>query len=114
MEYLCAAAVVLVTIVSLLKLWRKSRNISPERKHSGVEWERDTQQASAALDVMPIVGAKTQVTEGSLLELKDCKGEISYKGSSLSIEFRLSCSRDGRISIFPQRVPLSDQSKFLL
>ena len=54
------------------------------------------------------------MAEESIFELKDCKGEISHRGSSLDIKFLLSCARDGRIRIFPQRVPLSEQSKFLL
>jgi hypothetical protein len=63
---------------------------------------------------MTVIGVETRMAEDSILEFKNCKGEISYRGLSLGIEFHLSCARDGRISILPQRVPLSNESKFLL
>ena len=46
-----------------------------------------------------------QMAEESILEFKNCKGEISSKGLTLGFEFRLLCARDGRISIFLDTYP---------
>lgn len=54
------------------------------------------------------------MSEGTILELTRCKGQLSWEGRSLGIQFKLSCGRDGNVVISPDPIPLSPQSKFLL
>jgi hypothetical protein len=53
------------------------------------------------------------MSERTIFEIINCKGKLSWSDSSLEIEFKLSCGRDGSLAISPNPIPISPQSKFL-
>lgn len=53
------------------------------------------------------------MSERTIFEIVNCKGKLSWSGSSLEIEFKLSCGRDGGLTILPHPIPLSPQNRFL-